>query len=366
MKIYLVGGAVRDILLDIAPKDKDWVVIGTNEKEMLALGFKKVGSSFPVFIHPDTKEEYALARKEKKIGKGYYGFETTFDKSVTLEDDLLRRDLTINSIAMTDKGEIIDPFNGAQDIKKRILRHTSLAFTEDSLRVIRIARFKAQLSDFNFKIAKETEELCIKIANSGELIDIKKERINIEFIKSLKNPKIFFNSLKTLHGLEILFPLIRQQFSKLPRKIFFISDTYQKSNIETKIALTFFSFAPKDINKLKTELCLTNNQSKIIHATCCLFQISKTVSHDEILFLLKQSNILRNNILLQKTKIIMGKLKELKNLNNLEDKINSTFETISELLKLNYSDAFSKTSHTDKNMLAKTLQLNIIKKHFKL
>ncbi|APC96680.1 hypothetical protein [Francisella frigiditurris] len=366
MKIYLVGGAVRDILLGITPKDKDWVVIGANEEKMLTLGYKKVGSNFPVFINPNTKEEYALARKEKKIGKGYCGFETIFDKSVTLKDDLLRRDLTINSIAMTEKGEIIDPLNGMLDIKKKILRHTSLAFTEDPLRVIRIARFKAQLSDFNFKIAKETKELCIKIANSGELTDLKRERINIEFIKSLKNPKIFFNTLKNLNSLEILFPHIKQHFSKLPKKSFFISSTYEQSSIEIKIALTFFAFTPDQIDKLKTELYLNNKHSKIINATCCLFQISKVTNHDEILLLIKQSNVLRDNILLQKIKIVMNKLKELINLNNLEEKIDSTFETVSKLLKLNYNNAFSKASSTDKKKLAKTLQLNIIKKHFKL
>ncbi len=144
MKIYLVGGAVRDSLLNIDVKDKDWVVVGSTPQEMGALGYQTVGQDFPVFLHPKTKEEYALARTERKSGQGYKGFTCYAEPDVTLEEDLLRRDLTINAIAQADNGELIDPYNGQQDIIDRTLRHVSGAFTEDPLRVLRVARFAAR------------------------------------------------------------------------------------------------------------------------------------------------------------------------------------------------------------------------------
>ena len=167
MKIYEVGGAVRDTLLGTKPNDKDWVVVGSSPEEMTALGFKPIGKDFPVFLHPETKEEYALARTERKSGHGYHGFNFYFGKDVTLEEDLSRRDFTINSIAKDDKGNFIDPFSGINDIKNKIFRHVSDAFSEDPLRAIRLARFKTYDHLKDFTIHSKTEELLRKIVKSN-------------------------------------------------------------------------------------------------------------------------------------------------------------------------------------------------------
>ena len=185
MKVYLVGGAVRDKLLGLEPKEKDWVVVGSSPQEMLAKGFKQVGKDFPVFIHPKTGEEYALARTERKSGHGYTGFNFNTNSNISLEEDLERRDFTINAIAQDDNGNLIDPFNGQLDIKKKQLKHVSNAFSEDPLRVLRAARFKTNLRGFD--IAKETISEIVKIKDSGELDYLTGERIWLELYKS-NNP----------------------------------------------------------------------------------------------------------------------------------------------------------------------------------
>jgi tRNA nucleotidyltransferase (CCA-adding enzyme) len=169
MDVYLVGGAIRDRLLGLTSQEKDWVVINATASDLTKLGYKQVGKSFPVFIHPKTGEEYALARKEIKSGKGYYGFKIDSSPNVTLEEDLYRRDLTINAMAEDNTGQIIDPFNGQKDLSNRVLRHVSAAFVEDPLRVLRVSRFKAKLHDLNFEIAPETIRLLEEIVESGEL-----------------------------------------------------------------------------------------------------------------------------------------------------------------------------------------------------
>lgn len=214
MRIYLVGGAVRDKLLEIPTKDHDWVVVGSAPDELISLGFKQVGSAFPVFLHPDTKEEYALARTERKIGPGYTGFETTFDSSVTLEQDLERRDLTINAIAQNQTGELIDPFNGQKDLKNRILRHVSPAFKEDPLRVLRVARFAARFSHLGFTIAPETIDLIEEISTSGELEHLVSERIWTEMSRALvePSPSEFFRVLRRVDALKTVFPELDKLF----------------------------------------------------------------------------------------------------------------------------------------------------------
>jgi tRNA nucleotidyltransferase (CCA-adding enzyme) len=174
MEIYLVGGAVRDKLLGKPGKDSDWVVVGSTPQEMEEQNFKPVGKDFPVFLHPETKEEYALARTERKSGKGYKGFTFHTSADITLEEDLARRDLTINAIAEDHSGKLIDPFNGKQDIEDKILRHVSPAFVEDPLRVLRVARFAAR---FGFRIAPETMSLMKEISESGELDALVPERV---------------------------------------------------------------------------------------------------------------------------------------------------------------------------------------------
>lgn len=186
MKKYLVGGAVRDILLGTEPKDRDYVVVGATPEEMIKNGFTQVGKSFPVFLHPKTSEEYALARKERKTGPGYNGFEVDFDPSVTLEEDLSRRDLTMNSIAYDEETKkFIDPFGGMKDIEDKTIRHVGDAFSEDPLRVMRVARFVAR---YNFKIAPETFNLCEKVMQSEDFDRLSTERIWVEFEKIVSEP----------------------------------------------------------------------------------------------------------------------------------------------------------------------------------
>lgn len=197
MKIYEVGGAVRDSLLGKIPKDKDWVVVGSSPEEMVNNGFKPIGKDFPVFLHPKTNEEYALARTERKTGHGYHGFNFYFGKEVTLEDDLSRRDLTINAIAKDAKGDLIDPFNGQEDIKNKIFKHVSPAFSEDPLRAIRLARFHTYEHLNDFTIDKETSDLLRKIVASGEIASLSANRIWAETQRSLgsSNPNIYFEVL---------------------------------------------------------------------------------------------------------------------------------------------------------------------------
>jgi tRNA nucleotidyltransferase/poly(A) polymerase len=213
LKIYLVGGYVRDKLLGIEGSDRDYVVVGSSQREMFKQKFVKVGKGFPVYLHPETREEYTLARKDKKIGKGYKGFyfET---RGVSLRDDLLRRDFTINAMALSKTGDLIDPFGGEKDLKNKVFRHVSTAFTEDPLRVLRLARFKSRFEDFT--IAPETVELIHKIHESGELQSLTPERIFLEISKSIKQGKIyvFFQTLKDLGVLHSIFPEI-SNFEKL-------------------------------------------------------------------------------------------------------------------------------------------------------
>ena len=201
MKIYLVGGAVRDQLLGLQVKEKDWVVVGSTPNEMRKNKFKQVGKDFPVFIHPKTGEEYALARTERKSGHGYTGFEFDTNPNVTLEEDLERRDLTINAIAQDEDGTLIDPFNGQEDIKNKKLRHVSDAFSEDPLRVLRVARFKANLD--GFEIVEETKNKIKMIIGSGELKYLTGERIWLELYKA-NYPHIFAYNLDQLGASNVL------------------------------------------------------------------------------------------------------------------------------------------------------------------
>lgn len=199
---YLVGGAVRDVLLGMEPKDKDYCVVGSDENDMLAYGFTRVGEDFPVFLHPITKEEYALARKERKTGAGYNGFQV-ISKGVTLEEDLFRRDLTINAMAIDKEGRLIDPYKGSQDLKNKVLRHVSVHFAEDPVRILRICRFAAR---YNFSIAPETLEMMKGMVANGEFDSLTKERVVLEFKKVMMEPHIdkFFSNLKEIRALEKL------------------------------------------------------------------------------------------------------------------------------------------------------------------
>ena len=223
LDVYLVGGAVRDKLLKRAVKDQDFLVVGATVEQMLSLGFHQVGKDFPVFLHPKTKQEYALARTERKQGQGYTGFACYAEPDVTIEQDLLRRDLTVNAIAENQDGTIIDPYNGLQDIENRVLRHVSDAFIEDPLRVLRVARFAARYHSYGFTIAQETLDLMTKISESGELSALSAERVWQEMQRSLSediqsielgsedkfehnNPEIFFQVLHQCQALKAIWP----------------------------------------------------------------------------------------------------------------------------------------------------------------
>jgi tRNA nucleotidyltransferase (CCA-adding enzyme) len=215
MKTYLVGGAVRDELLGLPVKERDWVVVGAHPDEMKALGYAAVGRDFPVFLHPQTKEEHALARTERKTGPGYRGFVTQFSSDVTLEQDLERRDLTINAIAKNpDNGELVDPYGGRRDLDARLLRHVSDAFVEDPVRVLRVARFAARFASLGFTVAPETLALMQRIAASGELDALVPERVWQETERALatKQPHVYFAVLRDAHALKIIFPEVDALF----------------------------------------------------------------------------------------------------------------------------------------------------------
>ena len=208
MEIYLVGGAVRDSLLNYPSSENDWVVVGATPEQMTDQGFKPVGQDFPVFIHPKSSEEYALARTERKSGHGYKGFEFYTSVDVSLEEDLIRRDLTINAMAQDNAGNIIDPFGGQQDLEKKRLRHVSEAFTEDPLRVLRVARFAARYHHLGFTIASETMALMKSIVAEGEMAFLVAERVWKETSRALteRSPQVFIQVLRDCGALKALFP----------------------------------------------------------------------------------------------------------------------------------------------------------------
>ena len=222
MKIYLVGGAVRDALLGRAAGDHDYVVVGATPEKMLALGYQPVGKDFPVFLHPQTKEEYALARSERKTAAGYHGFVFHTDAEVTLEQDLIRRDFTINAIAQDDDGNLIDPFHGRQDIENKILRHVSPAFGEDPVRILRAARFMARFAPLGFRIAPETLVLMRQMVAEGEVDALVSERVWQEMKRALEEPmpSAFLQTLRDCGALKILLPEVDALFG-VPQRIEF-------------------------------------------------------------------------------------------------------------------------------------------------
>ena len=210
MEVYLVGGAVRDHLLGRPVHERDWVVVGARPEELERDGFVPVGREFPVFLHPQTHEEYALARVERKVGPGYRGFTTQFAPDVTLEDDLRRRDLTINAMAETSSGEIVDPYGGRRDLEARLLRHVSDAFVEDPVRILRVARFAARYAELGFRVAEETRVLMESMTATGEVDALVPERVWKETERALGEPRpdVFFETLRGCGALAKIFPEI--------------------------------------------------------------------------------------------------------------------------------------------------------------
>lgn len=242
MKIYLVGGAVRDQLLGITPSEKDWLVVGASPQELLDQGYQQVGRDFPVFLHPETKDEYALARTERKIAPGHLGFECHADKNVSLEEDLARRDFTINAIAMDEHKQLYDPYHGKKDLETRILRHVSPAFSEDPLRILRGARFASQLAQWQFRFCDDTLQLMQRMCENDELETISAERIWQETHKALAAaaPQKFLEAIFKIGALEKLFP-----------EIYPLLDNYQPLNEKNDI-ISCLEYAAN--HKLSTEI----------------------------------------------------------------------------------------------------------------
>ncbi len=214
MEIYLVGGAVRDDLLGLPVQERDWVVVGATPDELLTRGFRPVGKDFPVFLHPATHEEYALARTERKTAPGYHGFSVHATPEVTLADDLLRRDLTINAMARDAQGQLIDPYHGTRDLKARWLRHVSPAFAEDPVRILRLARFSARYAPLGFKVAPETMQLMRSMVASGEVDSLVPERVWAETVRALgeTQPEQFITTLRECGALARIFPELDRLF----------------------------------------------------------------------------------------------------------------------------------------------------------
>jgi tRNA nucleotidyltransferase (CCA-adding enzyme) len=214
MRVYLVGGAVRDRLLGLPVRERDWVVVGGDPLELQRAGYRSVGREFPVFLHPETHEEYALARRERKVGPGYRGFTTQFSADVTLEEDLGRRDLTINAMAESDAGVLIDPYGGQADLAARRLRHVSDAFVEDPVRILRVARFAARFASLGFRVAPETLELMRRMTAAGEVAALVPERIWQETARALDeaDPEVFFETLRACGALKVIFPEVDALF----------------------------------------------------------------------------------------------------------------------------------------------------------
>lgn len=300
MNTYLVGGAVRDALLERPVKERDWVVVGSTPEAMLAAGFEAVGKDFPVFLHPETKEEYALARTERKTGKGYHGFDCVADPSVTLEQDLLRRDLTINAIAQTPEGDRIDPYQGQMDLKNRCLRHVSPAFVEDPVRLLRVARFYATLATFPFTVHADTLELMRAMVVNGEVNHLVPERVWQELWKSLhtEKPVYFFELLQTVNAYDVLFPNASLDLTEFSRFSDFTTDATLRAavwivqkDLSVQEALTKRLKVPKEIAQL----------AKLIHRQKILIDTLSDAPDATWLNFLIRSDALRRVALFEKS-----------------------------------------------------------------
>lgn len=262
MQVFLVGGAVRDELLGVPFHERDWVITGATPEALIQLGYQQVGNDFPVFLHPKTREEYALARTERKQGLGYTGFVCDASSGISLEDDLIRRDLTINAIAKNSDGELIDPYGGQNDIESRVLRHVSDAFIEDPLRVLRVARFAARYHHLGFSIAPETQTLMHQMAKSGELTQLTPERVWKEIEKSLQtdSPHIFFEVLRECGALAETFPELDKLWGipnpvkwhpEIDTGIHTMMVLQQACNLSTKLSVRFAALV-HDLGKGET------------------------------------------------------------------------------------------------------------------
>ena len=351
MDVYLVGGAVRDRLLGLTTQEKDWVVINATPSDLKSLGYKQVGKSFPVFIHPKTGEEYALARKETKSGKGYYGFKIDSNPNVTLEEDLNRRDLTINAIAEDNKGQIIDPFNGQKDLSNRVLRHVSAAFVEDPLRVLRVSRFKAKLHDLNFEIAPETKNLLEEIVESGELQTLVPERIWQETYKALCEPRFdqYFQTLIDLGALDQVFPEITHMNSDFSENHIVQTAIKKAVSPKVKFCSIFLVMLEKNHQSLKDAIITMQKRMNIPNDFKNLVLLVENIYP----MLFSSDSNEKKEFSAEQYLNIIEKLDALRKPGNLEE----VLEVIS--LKKNYSNIETTVSLIRKSLiLAQSVQMN--------
>ena len=280
MKAYVVGGAVRDELLGLPVRDRDYVVVGATPEEMTAAGFRPVGKDFPVFLHPKTHEEYALARTERKSGRGYKGFTVHAAPDVTLEQDLARRDLTINAIARADDGTLIDPFHGAQDLREKVLRHVSEAFQEDPVRILRVARFAAR---FGFRIADETQQLMMSMVASGEADHLVPERVWQEFSKGLLEPQpaLMFEALERC-GLR---PKLLPELKTVPKNF--------SGPLPARFAVLCWPLAEADILALCERLKVPNEERELALLASRTQKLLGAAKPGEMLNLFKRADAFR-------------------------------------------------------------------------
>ena len=292
MQTYLVGGAVRDQLLDYPYHERDWVVVGATPKDLLDQGYQQVGKDFPVFLHPESKEEYALARKERKSGTGYHGFICDFGPEVTLEEDLQRRDLTINAMAQDTEGHIVDPYGGQRDLQQRRLRHVSEAFSEDPLRVLRVARFAARYKHLGFRVADDTLALMQHISASGELATLSAERLWVEMARALgeRDPGEFFRVLKNCGALTALFD---GWDTALSDALLSTLDQAQDLSVEARFALSASDMEHSQCRSLCDRLKVPNQASNLAVHCARLLPLCKLPDADEALAMLESLDYLR-------------------------------------------------------------------------
>ncbi|PXX93657.1 multifunctional CCA tRNA nucleotidyl transferase/2'3'-cyclic phosphodiesterase/2'nucleotidase/phosphatase [Marinobacter vulgaris] len=298
MKTYLVGGAVRDELLGLPVKDRDWVVTGATPEEMLLRGFKQVGADFPVFLHPDTREEYALARTERKQGRGYHGFTVYSAPDVPLEEDLKRRDLTINAMAKSVDGELIDPFGGRKDIQSRRLHHVSEAFAEDPLRILRTARFAARLQPMGFAVAESTMTLMKQMVDDGEIDDLVPERVWQEIQRALheNEPGTFFEVLRDCGALANIIPELGEDeaFAAAVRALRCVHDSHGET--PARFAALMSPLSPTDARNRASRLKAPNDCQDLARLTTSLMPQIRAMSSfqpDALLRLLDEADVWR-------------------------------------------------------------------------
>ncbi|WP_422138847.1 hypothetical protein [Endozoicomonas sp. ALC020] len=305
MDIFLVGGAVRDRLLGLPLKDHDWVVVGSSPEQMTEQGFQPVGQDFPVFLHPDTKEEYALARTERKSGHGYTGFVFHTAPDVTLEEDLIRRDLTINAMAQDDLGNIYDPYGGQKDLEQKLLRHVSPAFQEDPLRILRVARFAARFHHLGFRVAPETLELMSSMIDRGEASYLVPERIWQETTRALSepDPEIFFEVLSECHAINAVMPewapFLRENSTGIKA---LRTAAIQQASCDVRFAVTFAS--EKELSRdlltalskrLKTPSQFSELASLTFQHSAYLIEHAEALEAEQLMILFENTDAFRRS-----------------------------------------------------------------------